>query len=113
MKHLYNINKVVIIINLVLVIIPFLGLVFLLVTGFFQVISFIACLIYWKRIDHSLRKYFIAYPFLAGICLGILAIETDVSFTISLSLSALLALSFLFLLKKQKDITQKNAIDSL
>lgn len=113
MKLLYKINKVVIIINLVLVIIPFLGLAFLIVTGLFQVISFIVCLIYWKRIDQSLRKYLIAYPFLAGICLGILGIETDVSFTISLSLSALLALSFLFLLKKQKDILLKNTTDEL
>lgn len=105
MKLLYNINKVVIIMNLILIVIPFFGLIFMFITGCIQVISFIVFLFLWKKIAYSLRRYFLIYPILVGIALAILSLEKDVSFVISLSLSASMAIGFVFLLKKQRDIT--------
>lgn len=113
MKRLYNINKIVIIINLILVIIPFLGLVFMFITGCVQVISYSVCLMYWKRINSTLRNYFIVYPFLVSIALGTLYIGTDTSYAISMSIAALLAIGFLFLLKKQKDLSLNTTTDEL
>ena len=113
MKLLYNINKVVIIINLILVIIPFLGLVFMFITGCVQVLSFLVLLLFWKRIDITLRNYFIAYPFLVSITLGILYIGTDTSYAISMGIAALLAIGFLFILKKQKDLSLNTTTDEL
>ena len=110
MKTLYNINKVTLIINLILVVIPFFGLIFMLITGCVQVISYIISLFLWKQIAHSLRRYFLIYPVLVSIALAILALEKDVSFVISLSLSALIGIGFVFLLKKQNDGTSTHEL---
>jgi len=93
---------------------PFLALVFMTVTGSVQVISYIVLLFMWKRIHIKLRKYLIIYPLLAGIVLGILSIDKgDISFTISIFLSVIIAIGFLLLLKKQKDKSLKLSTDEL
>lgn len=113
MKRLYNINKVIIIINLILAFIPFIGLLFMVITGITQVISYIIYLTKWRHIDTKLRNYFIAYPFLVAIVLSIISIGKDISFVISLSIAALIAIGFLFLIKKQKDIFSKPSSNEL
>lgn len=113
MKLIYNINKVVIIINVILVIIPFFALLFMTITGVVQVISYLAILTMWKRTDPSIRNYLSIYPFLVAIALGVFSLQTDVSFVISLSLSALIGIGFLFLLRKQKNILSKITTDEL
>ena len=96
MKIVYKINKIIIIINLILALIPFLGLLFMIITGFTQIVSYTIWISKWKHIHLTLQRYFIAYPFLVIIALGIIPINTDASFVISLSISALLAIGFLF-----------------
>ncbi|MFC4636237.1 hypothetical protein ACFO3O_20185 [Dokdonia ponticola] len=113
MKLLYNINKVIIGINLILIVIPFFALLFMTITGIVQVISYLVVLTMWKRTDPSTRKYLSMYPFLVGLSLGILYIGTDTSYAIAMCIAAILAIGFLFILKKQKDLPSKITTDEL
>ena len=104
MKNIYTINKFVIVANLLLYITIYGGLLFQIVTGTIQVISFLIYLFLWKKIDRSLLKHFISY----GICMLIVLslFFTSMSFNhpmtiIAIFASALLAVYFVFLSKWQ------------
>ena len=104
MKNIYLINKIVIVANLLLYITIYGGLLFQMVTGTIQLLSFFIYLLLWKKLDKRLLKHFLAY----GICTFIILIFffTSISFNHPMTLvaiitSALLAAYFLFISKWQ------------
>lgn len=106
MKNIYTINKIIIIVNLILYITLFGGLLFQMVTGTIQIISFIVYLFVWKKLDKTLHKHFIAYGITMITIVSIFF--TSISFNHPMTLfaiiaSALLAVYFLFISKWQTD----------
>lgn len=114
MKTMYQINKVVLIVNVLLFIIPFLGLLFLMITAITQLTLFAVYLWKWKMIATSLKKFFILYGILATIALSLLyvinlsAYGKDTIFIVSMVLATICAVLSLYLSRKQWRYLQIN-----
>ncbi|WP_299683330.1 hypothetical protein [uncultured Dokdonia sp.] len=107
MQTLFKINKVIMIINAILFIIPYFGLLFMIITGISQLTLFLIYVSKWKLIATELKKYFISYGIVASISVGLLIISNkfsngqDALMIISMLLGGILSLCFLYLSKKQ------------
>lgn len=72
MKTIYKINKVTVIINLILFIIPYFGLVFMMVTGVTQIIIYLIHLCYWDKTPTLFKKHLVLYGLLVITTLSFL-----------------------------------------
>lgn len=114
MKTLYMINKVLIIINVILGLTIYFGLLFMIITGFAQVVMFIVYLSKWKKISDQYKTHFITYGCLTIITLIALFISVqlnhhaDTIILLSLFMGGGLAFYFLYLSKKQYEFYNTN-----
>jgi hypothetical protein len=76
MKYLYQPNKWLVIINIILFIIPYLGLMFLVLLGASQVLMSIIIVSNYSKLERNIKAKFICYSFLSLIIL----ITTKLSF---------------------------------
>lgn len=113
MKTLYYLNIIIIFTNLLLGITVVFGLLFMMVTGVFQVICYIIYMTQWKKISSTLKTPFIIYGILTTVTL-IPFFNVDNVGNLGddampiLFFSGILAFYFLFLSKKQYDFSKKN-----
>ncbi len=73
METIYKINKVIVIINLILALTIYFGMLFLPITGIVQIASFVYFLCHWKNINPRLKNHFIGYGISVVITLSILS----------------------------------------
>ena len=113
MKNVYTVNKVLLIVNTLLFLTIYFGLLFLIVTGIVQILCFIYYMVHWEKIDPKLELYFRSYgvlvplilcPFLfleyLGDYMGLLLIP--------LIAGSILAICFTLLSRKQMLYSQKS-----
>ncbi len=80
MKTLFKINKVIIIVNAILFIIPYFGLLFMIITGISQLTLFFIYVLKWKSIATQLKKHFIYYGVIASISIALLFMSKEFSY---------------------------------
>ncbi|WP_339848790.1 hypothetical protein [uncultured Dokdonia sp.] len=103
MKTIYKINKVIVIINLILFIIPYFGLIFMMATGATQIILYLIHICYWKKIPTLFKKHLILYGLLVMATLSFLyfgeefVYAKDFVFVVSLISAGLLAFYSLYI----------------
>lgn len=107
MKTLYKINLILVIINVILGLTIYLGLLFMIITGVCQVVMYLIYLSKWKDISKELKTPFIKYGIITVITLSVFSYalydESDFLFTLPMITSGLLAFYFLYISKKQRD----------
>ncbi|TVZ53160.1 hypothetical protein OD90_2357 [Dokdonia sp. Hel_I_53] len=117
MKKIYSLNKILIIINIGLFIIPYFGLLFMIITGVVQIILFFIYVMKWNQIPQSNKKQLLVY---VAICLIIFigiyyssASEyyNDLILSMLLIISGLLELYFLYISKKLSDLYLKSNVN--
>ncbi|MFI0428384.1 hypothetical protein [Mariniflexile sp. HMF6888] len=111
MKYLYQTNKWLVIINTILFIITYLGLMFLIVLGTIQLLMYIIIAVKYNNLDKSGKTQFTIYSFTAALVLTLISFNDKFYFdgTIFLAvlvisiLLAFLHLNITYLLFKQSN----------
>ena len=107
MKTIYKINKVVVIVNLILFLTIYFGMLFLPVTGIVQLVMFGIYCYKWQSVVEPLKKHFVIYGSLALLSLGLLFLSPGLgywdgfSLISSMVLGGLLSLYFLQITRRQ------------
>lgn len=118
MKTIYILNKVLIVINLVLFLTIYFGLLFLPITGITQLVCFLFFLSHWKKMDPSIKKHLRYYGISVLITLGILLSlqylqNLDLLFWLPIIFGGILSIYFLLITERQSNYSLNQQQDSL
>lgn len=99
MKIVYQINKITLIINLLLFLIPWFGMLFMMPLGFIQVVSSIWLLTQKKRTSRNIQRMVTIHLILSFIVITVMYYinnQWDWVFITGMIISGLLAFFFMF-----------------
>ncbi len=117
MRKIYTINKILIIVNIALFIIPYFGLLFMIITGVVQLTLFLIYMFRWKQIPKNNKKQLIWYIAICSIIFISIYYSSaseyynDLIPSMLLIISGLLALYFLYISKKLSDLNSKSNVN--
>lgn len=83
MKYLYQTNKWLVIINTLLFVVPYFGMLFLIILGASQIFMTIIIALNFNKLDISGKAQFITYSILTTIILSLIFIINESIFNLS------------------------------